>query len=46
MKRGIRGNVIKRMNANRQKLTNVKEREEREAEAIRMLNQKQKEQKA
>ena len=44
MRRGIRSNVLKRVNANRQKAADAQEREEREAAAIRTLNQKLKEQ--
>ena len=40
MRRGIKTNVLKRVNANRQKAADVQEREEREAEMIRSLNQK------
>ena len=45
MKKGIKRSVLLRVNANRQKAADVQDREEREAEAIRTLNQKQKEQK-
>jgi hypothetical protein len=44
MKRGVRSSVLKRMHANRRRVADAREREEREAEAIRVLNKKQKEQ--
>ncbi len=40
MRRGIRTNVLKRVVANRQRIEEAREREEREAAAIRALNQK------
>ncbi len=38
MRRGIKSNVLKRVKANRQKNADVQEHEEREREALRLLN--------
>jgi len=38
MGRGIKRNVLQRVNANRQRLEQAQQREEREREAIRLLN--------
>jgi len=40
MRRGIRSNVLQRVNANRARIVEAREREEREAAVIRALNQK------
>jgi len=40
MRKGIRTNVLQRVNANRARIVEAREREEREREAIRLLNQK------
>ncbi len=45
MKRSVRGSVLKRVAANRQKAADVQRREEQEREMLRLLNQRQKEQK-
>ena len=42
MRKGIKRNVLLRVNANRQRAADVQAREEREADAIRALNQKRK----
>jgi hypothetical protein len=44
MKRGIRTNVRQRVAANRQRLEEAREREERDREALRLLNQKERKQ--
>jgi len=40
MRKGIKRNVLQRVNANRQKAAEVQDREEREAAAMRELNRK------
>jgi hypothetical protein len=42
MRRGIRNNVLQRVNANRQKAAEVQDREEREREAIKLLKRQPK----
>jgi hypothetical protein len=44
MRRGIKTNVLNRVNANRQRLEQAQQREERERETIKLLNQPKKEQ--
>jgi hypothetical protein len=39
-KRGVQNSVLKRIAANRQRAANEQDRDEREREAIRTLNQK------
>ncbi len=40
MRRGIKANVHRRVTANKQRIEEAREREEREREALRLLNQK------
>jgi len=40
MRRGIRRSVLQRVNANRTRIVEAREREEREREVIKLLNQK------
>jgi len=46
VKKGIKHNILERMSTNRARIAEAREREEREAAAIRALNQKPKEQKS
>jgi hypothetical protein len=41
MRKNIRSNVLQRVTANRQRIEEAQQREEREREALRLLNQKQ-----
>jgi len=40
VRRGIKTNVVRRIAANRQRVDEAQQREEREAAAIKLLNQK------
>jgi hypothetical protein len=40
MRRGVRKNVLNRVAVNRQRIEEAQQRDEREREAIKMLNQK------
>jgi hypothetical protein len=40
MRRGVRKNVLNRVQTNRQRIEEAREREEREREAVKLLNQK------
>ncbi len=40
MKRSVKGNVYRRIAGNRQRIEEARQREEREREAIKLLNQK------
>ncbi len=45
MKRSVKGNVYRRITTNRKRINEALERDEREAEAIRLLNQSEPEEK-
>ncbi len=44
MRKGIKRSVLQRVNTNRTRIAEAREREEQEAEALRALSQKAKEQ--
>jgi hypothetical protein len=44
MKRSVKANIWRRVNTNRARIEEARDREEREAEALRALSQKAKEQ--